>query len=95
MKRLDKWPTERSSRYKYDYDKLFDGSIWECREGTDFTCQPMSFYQNLYARARKLGIGLHGKVYDKKVVIQAYGNEAKDDTNTTSDSASAGWLRRK
>lgn len=61
MERLNEWPMlpGRGRSYKYDYDRLFDGSIYKCKRGVDFTCKRMSFAQHLRTRAVERGLEFH------------------------------------
>lgn len=60
MQALPEWPATRRARTnKYDYDKMFNGTIWSCERGKDFTCKRLSFEQHMRTRAAERGLKLH------------------------------------
>lgn len=62
-----------STSLKYDYDRYFNGEIWQAFPNEDFTGSPASFAQTMYARARARGHRCRCRVLpDGSVVVQAY-----------------------
>lgn len=43
---------------KYDWDKLFDGGIYQLTEGEDYSAKTNHFMANIRARARKRGLAI-------------------------------------
>ncbi|GIW60093.1 MAG: hypothetical protein KatS3mg087_1159 [Patescibacteria group bacterium] len=56
---------------KYDWERIFDGSIWVLEQGTDFDCKPGSFAIVARIAAKKHGVKLKIKIDDAKVYIKA------------------------
>lgn len=54
MEKLEQWP-ERTHHGRRDWDKLFDGTIWELQEGEDFTTL-LNFRPEIYKRAKAKGL---------------------------------------
>ena len=74
-KKLKEWPnTARASRY--DWDKLFDGSMWMLSKGVDYKCAAESFRVQAYAAAKIKGTKLRtARVGDDDLALQALGTK--------------------
>lgn len=59
---------------RYDWDKWFDGKIWELRKGIDFQCKVISFRPIAYnaAAARGKSLRVHISPDGSGVIMQAY-----------------------
>lgn len=93
-KQLDEFEFKPSAAGVEKYSReLLDGTIWQCFQGEDFTCQPTSFAQTMYNFAKKNGKKVRCRVLtDGSVVIQAYDRPAADaaaDEGATSTDAAA------
>ena len=54
MEQLEQWP-ERTHHGRRDWEKLFDGTIWELTSGVDFTTV-LNFRPEVYKRAKEKGL---------------------------------------
>ena len=60
MRVLEALPkAKRSSKGRaetYDYNKFFDGQVYELARGDDFTCKPVTMMRNIRSAAKRRGI---------------------------------------
>jgi hypothetical protein len=67
-KRLDTFPTPAGARYPWE--EWLDGSVWELRQGQDFTAKLPTFRANAQTQAKKRG----GVIRSRRVEVD--GGEA-------------------
>jgi hypothetical protein len=71
MKKLRQFDFVQSSRSRYDWPKLLDGSIYQLESGKDFKCKPATLVALAARKAQGLGLRLKTAKVDGGLVIQA------------------------
>ena len=59
------------ARNRYDWDRLFDGNVWELKEGQDFTTDVKTIRSSVYAAARRHDVQVRTQVEGDNLVLQA------------------------
>lgn len=70
MQKIENFPTNTRNA-KYDWNSLFDGSIWELVQGEDFTVSAQSFRGAVYAAKVARGVEVKSAkvVRDGKTIV--------------------------
>lgn len=72
---------EAKMLYKYDWNTLLDGSVWECIKGEDFFDSPKRFASACYKAGEVRGLRVRTRFPDgsngSRVIIQAYEGEKR------------------
>lgn len=70
---LKKYEFASRSESSYDWTKLLDGKIYECVEGEDFECKPLTFMALARSRAARELKGIRiSQNEEGNIVLQAY-----------------------
>lgn len=76
MERFDSWEAAGFSEgslgniRKYDWNEVTDGSIWQAKQGEDFTCTTASFQNQVRNQAKTRHLKAHIEIRDKTVRFQ-------------------------
>lgn len=60
---------------KHDWDKLFDGGIYQLEEGKDYACKTSTMKMMLRHRAKKRGLLIKVNAVEGGVVVQKVGKD--------------------
>lgn len=72
--RVTEFPAlSRARKSIYPWDEWTDGSIWQVKEGEDFTSNLKTFVQGCYAHAKRHGIKVEVRtIPDQGVVVMRF-----------------------